>query len=120
MRRDPRAFLWDVRDCADAVAEFTRGRTYRDCQANRVMRAAVERQFEIIGEALGQLAKIAPDTAVQIPELRRIVAFMNLLIHGCAVVDDKIVWQTINDDLPSLRDHADRILGQLQGGMGHV
>lgn len=46
------------------------------------MRAAVERQFEIIGEALGQLAKLDPEMAAQISEHRRIIAFRNIPVHG--------------------------------------
>jgi uncharacterized protein with HEPN domain len=47
-----------------------------------MLRSAVERQFEIIGEALSQLAKIDPAVAARIPDLRRIVGFRNVLIHG--------------------------------------
>lgn len=110
MRRDPKAFLWDIRDSADAIAEFTTGRTFKDYQRDRMLRSAVERQFEIIGEALGQMSKVAPDIATQIPDFARIVAFRNLLIHGYAVVDDAIVWRTLKEDLPALRASADRLL----------
>ena len=54
----------------------------RDYLDNRMLRSAVERQFEIIGEALSQLAKIDPAVAARIPDLRRIVGFRNVLIHG--------------------------------------
>ena len=43
-----------------------------------MLRSAVERQFEIIGEALNQLSKVAPDLAAQIADLSRIVAFRNV------------------------------------------
>ena len=56
-----------------------------------MLRSAVERQFEIVGEALSQLAKAAPELAAQIPDLPRIVAFRNILRHGYAVVDNTIV-----------------------------
>lgn len=52
MDRDPRAYLWDARDSADAIAEFVTGRTLNDYLADRMLRSAVERQFEIVGEAL--------------------------------------------------------------------
>ncbi|MFV3126290.1 DUF86 domain-containing protein [Niveispirillum sp. KHB5.9] len=116
MRRDPNAYLWDIRDSADAITEFTTGRSFKDYQANRMLRSAVERQFEIIGEALGQLAKIAPDVAREIPDYARIVAFRNLLIHGYAVIDDAIVWRTVQEDLPALRIDADRLLSDANQG----
>ena len=53
MRRDARAYLWDAREATDAIARFTRDRTKEDFQQDLMLRSAVERQFEIIGEALG-------------------------------------------------------------------
>jgi len=106
MVRDPQAYLWDVRESADAIASYVLGKTLQDDRAERVLRSAVEREFEIIGEALNQLSRIAPDLASCIPELPRAVAFRNLLIHGYAVVDDATVWRTAHDDMPSLRGHV--------------
>ena len=45
-------------------------------------RSAVERQFEIIGEALGQLARLDPAMAERITDFRRVIAFRNILVHG--------------------------------------
>ena len=59
MDHDPRAYLWDPRESADAIASFVRGRTFEDYRAD-MLRSAVERQFEIIGEALRRLEKAAP------------------------------------------------------------
>lgn len=66
------------------------------------MQAAVERQFEIIGEELSQLSRIAPKTIEQIPDSARIIAFRNILIHGYAVLDHRIVWSVIEKHLPEL------------------
>jgi uncharacterized protein with HEPN domain len=74
------------------------------------LRSAVERQFEIVGEALNQLAKLAPDLAAQIPDLPRIVAFRNILIHGYAVVDNAIVWRAVQENVPELLSVLERLL----------
>ena len=58
MERDARSYLWDMREAADAIAEFTVSMNATKYAESRVVRAAVERQFEIIGEALNQLAKL--------------------------------------------------------------
>lgn len=113
MRRDPRAYLWDALTAADAIMEFTRGRSLDAYLADRMLRAAVERQFEIIGEALGQLSKAAPAMAASIPDIRQVIDFRNLLIHGYATVDHREVWGTIQDDLPALRDQIGRALSEL-------
>jgi len=52
MERDPRAFLWDARESADAIAQFIAGRTLEQYLQDAMLRAAVERHFEILGEAL--------------------------------------------------------------------
>ena len=82
MDRDPRAYLWDAKKSADAIAEFVRGRTFDDYAADSMLRSAVERQFEIIGEALRRLEKTAPDAAPRLPERSQAIAFRNILIHG--------------------------------------
>jgi uncharacterized protein with HEPN domain len=66
------------------------------------MRAAVERQFEIIGEALGSLRRIDAELAAVIPDIGRIIAFRNVLIHGYATIDDALVWGVVEGELPQL------------------
>jgi uncharacterized protein with HEPN domain len=68
-----------------------------------MLRAATERQFEIIGEALGQLAKRDPAVATGISDYRQIIAFRNILIHGYAEIDDRLVWDIVETKLPKLR-----------------
>lgn len=113
MPHDPRAFLWDARDAATAVAGFIQGRSRDEYLADRMLRSAVERQCEIVGEALNRLSRAAPDLAARIPDLSRAVAFRNLLIHGYATVDDATVWRTVNEDLPVLAAHVSKLLQDL-------
>ena len=87
MRREPKAYLWDAREPIDAIVEFTHGATTEDFLQGLMLRSAVERQFGIVGEALSQLARHDQVLAGQIPDLREIVAFRNILIHGYEIVD---------------------------------
>ena len=102
MPRDPRTYLWDAVTAADLLASFAAGKTFVHYEADALLRSGVERQFEIIGEALNQLSKVSPELAAEVPDLGRIVAFRNILIHGYASVDDALVWQTLTDKLPAL------------------
>ncbi len=92
MQRDARAYLADMLDAATLIRQFTQGKTFDDYQTDPMLRSAVERQFEIIGEALNQLDRVAPAVAARISDLRRIVDFRNVLAHAYATVDDYLVW----------------------------
>ncbi|MDO9166778.1 MAG: DUF86 domain-containing protein [Rhodoferax sp.] len=113
MQRDPRAFLWDVREAALAVQSFTAGMDAATYAANEMAQAAVERKFEIIGEALNQLAKLDDALAARIPDLPQIVAFRNQLIHGYATVNAGTVWNVMQNSLPPLLAAVQALLGEL-------
>ena len=66
---------------------------------NDMAQAAVERKFEIIGEALNQLAKLDTALAARIPDLPQIIAFRNQLIHGYATVNVSTVWNVTHNKL---------------------
>ena len=75
--------------------------------------AAVERKFEIIGEALNRLHQNHPEIADQIPPLREVVSFRNLLIHGYAIVIPERVWDYAENDLQDLRKLVRGLLAEL-------
>lgn len=81
MQRDPRAFLWDARDAALAVQAFMAGMDAPAYAGSALVQAAVERKFEVIGEALNQLSKQDAALAARIPDLPLVVAFRNQLIQ---------------------------------------
>jgi uncharacterized protein with HEPN domain len=81
--------------------------------ANPMAQAAVERKFEIIGEALNQLSKLDTAVAARIPDLAQIVAFRNQLVHGYATVNVSTVWNISQTALPALRDAVQGLLDEL-------
>ncbi len=103
MPRDTRTYLWDALHAADLISRFVEDTSFADYQADDLVRSGVERQFEIVGEALNQLSRVDPGLAAQIDDLPRLVAFRNILIHGYAVVDDTLVWDAATTKLPGLR-----------------
>jgi uncharacterized protein with HEPN domain len=113
MQRDPRAFLWDVREAALAIQSFTSGMDAAAYASSELVQAAVERKFEVIGEALNQLAKLDPSLAAQITDLPQIVAFRNQLIHGYATVNPSTVWNIAQNALPGLINAVQGLLDSL-------
>ncbi|MDR7555228.1 MAG: DUF86 domain-containing protein [Armatimonadota bacterium] len=103
MRLEAKKYLYDIQQATELIAGFTAGKTYADYEREAMLRAAVERQFEIIGEALSQLARLDEAVAARISEYRRIIAFRNILIHGYAEIDHRIVWDIVQSKLPTLR-----------------
>ena len=92
------------------IREFVAGYNFDKFAASALVQSAVERQFEIIGEATGQLAKADPAIAEQIPDYRRLIAFRNILIHGYADVDDELVWDLLQTRLPGLLETVQRLI----------
>jgi len=110
MPRDPRAYLWDARRAIALVVEFVTDRSWADYEADPMLRSAVERQFEIVGESLSQLGRAAPDVAARVPDFPRVVAFRNLLIHGYAAIDDRLVWEVATERTAALLVVLDDLL----------
>lgn len=115
MPPDRRTYLWDALAAAELLFQFGAGKTFEDYKADALLRSAVERQFEIIGEALNRLSKVDPVYAARVPDLGRIVAFRNILIHGYATVDDELVWQVLVERLPGLAAVVRELLDSASG-----
>lgn len=69
-----------------------------------MLRSAIERKFEIIGEALNRIQKAAPDVLSRIRNYRDIISFRNILSHGYDSIDDRIVWGIIEEELDPLAE----------------
>ena len=81
-----------------------------------MVRSAVERQFEIIGEALAQILRLDPSFRSKISDSGRIIAFRNRLIHGYSSVADDVVWGILEANLPSLRNEVAALMKELNKG----
>ncbi|HWE90949.1 MAG TPA: HepT-like ribonuclease domain-containing protein [Pseudonocardiaceae bacterium] len=118
MPRNARSYVWDALQAAGLMSDFAGGKDFMHYEADAMLRSAVERQFEIIGEALNQLSKVDAELAAQIPDLGRIIAFRNILIHGYAAIDDALVWQVFTEEVPGLVDVLRGLLAALDAGAG--
>ena len=110
MKLEVRKYLYDIQRAAGLLQEFTEGKTFADYEGDTLLKSAVERQFEVIGEAMTQLAKTDESVADRISQYQRIIAFRNVLIHGYADVDDWLVWDVLQSNLPTLAHEIEDLL----------
>ena len=113
---DIRKYLFDINEACELLIQFTAGKTFSDYSADPMLRSAVERQFEIIGEALAQVLRLDPSLRSKISDSGRIIAFRNRLIHGYSSVADDVVWGILEANLPSLRKEVAALMKELNKG----
>jgi uncharacterized protein with HEPN domain len=116
MSRDPRSYLEDVVGASHAILGFVEGVDENRYVRDDMLHSAVERKFEIVGEALSQLSKLHPEITERVERLREIIAFRNLLIHGYAAVRHDRVLDIARRSLPTLLASVERLLEELSQG----
>ena len=110
MTRDREKFLFDMLDSCRFLLELTAQESVDRYVTDRVFRSAVERELQIIGEAMLQLRALDPATAKSIGEHERIIGFRHVLVHGYDVLEPDVVWHIVKDKLPVLRVELEGLL----------
>lgn len=105
--------LYDIRGCLNDIARYVGKRSKADYDSDDMLRAAVERKYLIIGEALNRIRKADLLVYMKIRESDKIVSFRNVLAHGYDVVNDDISWMIICDKIPLLKDDVNTLIGLL-------
>ncbi len=100
MRKD-NAHLADILEAAKAIRRFIAGVSREDFKSNEEKYEAVNRKFEIIGEAARRLSPEAKNLFPEIP-WKLVSAMRNILIHDYDDVDLDVVWDTAQRDLKPL------------------
>ena len=118
MRPEAGAHLWDAAEAARLVHEFARDKTEAEFTSNLIVRSAVERQLEILGEALNRLRRDDADTAVRVADLDKIVGMRNVLAHVYGDIDYEIVWRAATTGVPALIPVLDELLDEARRSVG--
>jgi uncharacterized protein with HEPN domain len=116
MQPEVRTRLQHVIDAGEAILHFTAGRTFDEYHRDDMLRSAVERKFEIVGEALREAAKVSVTIRNDVTDYRRIVDFRNVLVHDYAEVYDEGVWRIITIHLPLLLTEVRALLASPDTG----
>jgi len=114
MRRSVLKLLEDIRVAATSIREYTQGFAEADYLENKPVRRAVEREFEIIGEALRRLSDSHPGVSARVTEIAQIISFRNVLAHGYDAVVDQRVWQAVTKNVPVLLAEVEALMEEEQ------
>jgi len=95
--------IWHMLEAIDDILEFAKDKTFDDFKSTKMLKHAIFRNLTIIGEAANLLTNDYKETHKDI-EWHKIIGMRHVLVHGYYDADDKIVWQTVENDLPKLRE----------------
>ena len=102
-------YLFDINESIDSIEKYLGDKhDFKIYLANKMLRRAVEREFEIIGEAMSRIERL--DSKLEISGKKQIINMRNRVIHGYDKIDDKIVWGTIIRHLPTLKSEITNLL----------
>jgi uncharacterized protein with HEPN domain len=103
-------YLFDIQESIDSIETFLGNkRDFKIYMADKMLRRAIERELEIIGEAMNRIEKLDPNLIIT--SKRQIINMRNRVIHGYDKIDDEIVWGTIVRHLPGLKTEINNLLG---------
>ncbi|NLF42772.1 MAG: DUF86 domain-containing protein [Bacteroidales bacterium] len=109
MELEIKKFLYDIRESIDSIENYLGDkRDFKSYMSEKMLRRAVEREFEIIGEAMNKIEKIDP--TIEISNKRQIISMRNRVIHGYDTIDNEIIWGTIVRHLPILKIEINNLL----------
>jgi uncharacterized protein with HEPN domain len=109
-QHDPEKYLFDMLDSCSFLLEFTQNKTVQDYQRDRAFRSALQRELQIIGEALMRLEREYPEWAEKIPEYRHIIGFRHILVHGYDQLNPETVWNIVETKLLGLKEQVESLL----------
>jgi len=110
MRHKPSKLREDILRSVQEIESFCHGRTFHDFQEDRALQLIVERELEIIGEALARLRRDHPDLSEQIRDIHKIIGLRNVLAHGYDVLEHEILWDIVQNKLTLIK-HDIQMIG---------
>ena len=110
MKLEAKKYLYDIRHALSLLQGFTADKGFEDYERDAMLRAAVERELQIVGEAMSQLAKTDEQLVKRISEYQRIIGFRNVIVHEYSAVDDRLVWAVIETKIPILQKEIESFL----------
>ncbi len=106
--------LLDAKNTSENILLFSKEKNYQEYNSDLLLKSAIERQFEILGEALKRIRNKDKDVVECINGWREAISFRNILAHGYDSIDDEIVWAVVKNNIPDLLKSINNLLEGIQ------
>lgn len=102
--------MYDIRDAISEIDEFLleQPKDFDKYRSNNILKRAIERDLEIIGEAVHRIIKRDPN--FPIVNAKRIIGLRNQIIHAYDNISDENIWAIITKHIPLLKDEVDSLI----------
>lgn len=112
MDNEMKAWLYDILNAIQEIDSFFSDsfKSFIAYQNDIKTKRAVERNIEIIGEAMNRI--LQADSSIQLSNARKIVDTRNRIIHGYDTVSDELIWAIVIKYLPVLQVEIENLLGE--------
>lgn len=102
-------YLLDLESVIEEIESFKAmaNNNFEEYKAQLVLKRAIERDLEIIGEAVKGIKTI--DEGLEISSSKKIIGLRNLIIHAYDNIEDELIWGIIQKDIPKLKEDIERL-----------
>ncbi len=110
MTIEVKKLFYDIIEAGKDIKDFTGDLNYSEFDRSKIIKASVERKFEIIGEAINRINHFDPNIAQKISDFKQIIDFRNIIAHGYDIVDSELLWEAVKTHLPQLLDEVNDLM----------
>jgi len=110
--KDDRSYLWDMLEASRSARQFVQGKSFHEFLQNEILRLAVERKLEIVGEAARHISEEIKHNRPNIP-WKIIIGQRHVIVHDYDEIKYERLWNVCQKNLPALIGQLELLLSQL-------
>ncbi|MDP1622883.1 MAG: DUF86 domain-containing protein [Bacteroidales bacterium] len=103
-------WLYDIQEAIKEIDSFfvKQPKDFNEYKSNILLKRAIERDLEIVGEAISRILKVDPDFPIE--NAKRIVGLRNQIIHAYDNISDENIWAIISKHIPLLQEEINILI----------
>jgi uncharacterized protein with HEPN domain len=114
MKQKVKKLLSDVQVYGLEALSFVHGHDFESFQHDKLVRAAVERDLTVVGEAIRQARELDAEAVAKIADFQKIIGLRNILVHAYSSIELGLLWEIVTENLPKLLADVERLLSEAE------